>query len=124
MSREFPLGVILSITTGRMCHERFGDIHEALDYLTGETLFTHQLPRASTAVAPALIEQHPFLADVHFPEYEVDNVRSPVEFTIDWVAAMMDRHGGTLTVEPVPDAYEPKHPIVELGEMMGRRDDE
>lgn len=121
-TREFPIGVILSITTGRLCCHQFSDMHEALDYLTGETLFTHQLPRAADAVRPVLFDQHPFLRDLQFPGDDVDNHRDPVGFTMDWVNDVAERYGRTLIVTPAaPDVYEPKHPIVELDEMRNRR---
>ena len=43
--REFPLGVVLSITTGKLLCP-IGDVYDILNFLTGDNLFTHQLPRA------------------------------------------------------------------------------
>src|SRR5688500_3274407 len=69
MSARFPLGEVLSITTGRLVgREAIGGVYRILDYMTGESLFTHQLPRAAEECRPALLAQHPQLKDVEVPD--------------------------------------------------------
>lgn len=63
--RNFHIGDILSITTGRLVSPRRMDgVYDILNYMTGDDLFTHQLIRAAEECAPALREQHPDLTDV------------------------------------------------------------
>jgi len=69
MSRDFHLGDILSITTGRLVSPRhIGGVHDILNYMTGDNLFTHQLPRAMRECQGPLLAQHPDLAAVETPE--------------------------------------------------------
>lgn len=107
--RRFPLGVVLSVTTGRLLAP-FAEVHELLDFMTGDTLMTHQLPRACEECAPMLLARHPRLADVKVPE----------EFTGEedvrqWVAAQAERLGERVTVTTLdPDDHTVIDPLVEL----------
>jgi len=68
-TREFHIGDILSIIDGHLVSPRHIDgVYDILNWMTGDNLFTHQLPRASEECAPSLREQHPDLAAVVFPE--------------------------------------------------------
>lgn len=62
-TKRFHLGDILSITTGhlvgRTCME---GVYEILNWLTGENLFTHQLPEARQKCLASLEKQFPALA--------------------------------------------------------------
>jgi hypothetical protein len=66
MTRSFSLGQVLSVTTGTLLCP-IGEVYEILDYLSGEALMTHQLPRVSREAEPWILEQHPALADVWCP---------------------------------------------------------
>jgi hypothetical protein len=58
----FPLGDVLSITTGKLLSEsHVGGIYEILNYMTGESLYTHQLPRAAEVCKPVLLARFPSL---------------------------------------------------------------
>lgn len=53
--REFHIGDILSITTERLVSPRLIEgVYDILNYMTGDNLMTHQLPRASRHCAPYL----------------------------------------------------------------------
>lgn len=63
--KMFPLEQVLTVTTGKLlCH--IDDAYKLLDYLTGDTLFTHQLPRARDFCGPLILAQYPELAKVNF----------------------------------------------------------
>jgi len=62
-NKKFDIGTILSITTGKLLTE-MGNIYKILNYMTGDNLYTHQLPRVSSEMKPVIIEQYPELADV------------------------------------------------------------
>lgn len=86
----FHLGDILSITTGYLVSpDHMGGVHKILDFMTGGSLFTHQLPRASEACKPALLAQFPELASVQVPEEF--NGREHVEA---WLAEQVALFGG------------------------------
>lgn len=94
--RTFPLGNILTVTTGRVLCADVGELYELLNYMTGDNLFTHQLPRAADECAPALLAQHPQLADAQ-PPAEFDNA----EHAWRWLAEQVDRFGAELPVRPL-----------------------
>lgn len=67
-TRTFPLRVVLTVTTGRLLTEPRGpqdngisDLYEILNWITGDELFTHQLPRAERAAMPWLLKCFPEL---------------------------------------------------------------
>lgn len=109
-----PLADILSITTGRLLsRQHIGGVYAILDYLTGESLMTHQLPRAQEYCAPGLIAQHPFLADVTPPAEGC-----ALADLMAWLEAMEQQHGTELLVQPVA-GWEHRDPIEELCDMVG-----
>jgi hypothetical protein len=66
---QFALGDVLSITTDCLVsRDHIGGVYRILNYMTGDNLFTHQLPRAAEECKPALLAQHPRLAEVETPE--------------------------------------------------------
>lgn len=93
----FSLGAVLSTTTGRLLCD-FSEVHELLDYMTGDTLFTHQLPRACEAVAPRILEQHPDLAAIVVPED-----LSGAEPVAAWMAETTKVYGATRDLTPLVD---------------------
>jgi hypothetical protein len=72
-------------------------VYDLLGYMTGDELFTHQLPRASRECEPALLAQHPDLADVKVP----DRFENEAAVWL-WLAAQVDRYGMTREVSPLP----------------------
>jgi hypothetical protein len=119
-TREFPLGDILSITTGRLVAERrIEAVYDILNFMTRDNLFTHQLPRASRECTPELLHQHPELGDVDTSILD-DLVRTdgPEKGCAQWVALYANKYGEYLPVRQMPlDAHEKKNPLVELLEM-------
>lgn len=60
--KKFHISDVLSVTTGRLVSSRHMDgIYEILNFLTGDKLFTHQLPRAMRECEPWLKTQFPQL---------------------------------------------------------------
>jgi hypothetical protein len=63
--REFDLGDVLSITTGRLVSpRRMKGVADILSYMTGESLLTHSLLRAGDICKPEIIRQHPQLGEI------------------------------------------------------------
>lgn len=111
--RQFHLGDILSVTTGRLVSPRHMDgVYDILNHMTGESLFTHQLPRVSEEAAPVLLRQHPQLAEVTGDGVTADNWRG-------WLADLVARFGETLPVQPMTaDEHEYREPLSKLAEKM------
>jgi hypothetical protein len=101
-TRAFHLGDILSITTGRLvAPSGVGAIYEVMDYMTGDSLFTHQLPRAMDECAPDLLRQHPDLANVAVP---ADFGDDPQRSVADWLNVQIERYGEYREVAPLASA--------------------
>ena len=99
MSRGFHISDILTITTGRLVSTRHMDgIYDILNYMTGDNLFTHQLPRAAAECQPWLEEQLPFLRDIVAPDFESGDK----EEVMAWVEEIAEHYGEVLLVEPLP----------------------
>ncbi|HEY2497322.1 MAG TPA: hypothetical protein VGK24_09655 [Candidatus Angelobacter sp.] len=66
--KKFHISDVLSVTTGRLVSSRHMDgIYKILNFLTGDSLFTHQLPRAMRECEPWLRAQYPYLFPDHPP---------------------------------------------------------
>lgn len=85
--KRFHISDILSGITGRLVSRGGIDgIYRILNHMTGDDLYTHQLPRAFRACAPALKEQFPDLADA---ESRWEGASTP-EACAAWVAQFGD----------------------------------
>jgi hypothetical protein len=115
VSKTFELGDVLSITTGALVSRRHIDgVYDILGYMTGESLFTHQLPRASDECRPFLLAQHPDLAEIVTPDFGGSK-----DAVYAWLGRMEAEYGATREVEPLaPEDHTRIDPISELG-LMG-----
>lgn len=97
-TKTFHLGDILTVTTGRLVSPRHMDgVYDILNWMTGDNLFTHQLPRANEECAPHLLAQHPDLAAVQVPDGFTG--REHVEA---WLAGQVTAYGEYRDVAPLP----------------------
>lgn len=118
-TRPFHLGDILSITTERLVSPRHIDgVYDILGWMTGESLFTHQLPRACGECQGPLLAQHPDLAAITPPEDFGDN---PEEGVARWLAEQVAVYGQTREVAPLADGEHTR--IDPLAEMRMIRPD-
>lgn len=109
------IGDILSVTTGCLVSPRgIGGVYDLLNYLTGEDLYTHQLPRAMEACRPALLAAFPQLADA--------DMRGITPATASArLAAAVAAYGETLPVATLArGTYAPQEPIAELLAMTDK----
>jgi hypothetical protein len=113
-TKDFHLGDILTITTGRLVSPRHIEgVYDILGWMTGESLFTHQLPRVAKEACPVLLAAHPQLASVDKDaEINAGNLDA-------WLAARVAEFGEML---PVPklnaDQHERIDPLSELAEKV------
>jgi len=114
MGKWFHLGDILSVTTDKLMSPRLMDgVYDILNFMTGENLFTHQLPRARDVCAPYLLKQWPAIAEANCDGVNLENWRE----RLDQLAV---KYGEELEVEPLPKGvYIPIDPITEAEVMMG-----
>ena len=129
-TKKFHLGDVLSITTGRLVSPwHISGVYDILNFMTGDNLFTHALPRASDECKPYLIEQFPQLVT---PEMDSaiaelgDALKSKSgkaeaeKVVADWLTKQVAKYGEMFAVKPIPaNAHEVKNPIAEAVEMIG-----
>lgn len=72
MKKTFKLEVVLSAITGVLLCD-IGQVYEVLNFLTGDNLFTHQLPRAGRVVRIPVFKQHPFLKNIDVSGINTEN---------------------------------------------------
>lgn len=113
-TKQFHLGDILSITHDRLVSPRHIEgVYDILGFMTGETLYTHQLPRAARECKPILLTQHPQLAEIDAENVNAGNWK-------EWMAAQVEKYGEALPVAPLPQR-DPQYdtPVADAIEMMG-----
>ena len=115
--RDFHIGDILSITTGRLVSKRQIEVvYDILNYMTGDDLFTHQLPRASEECAPTLRTQLPEVGAIEAPEFRDE------EHVWSWLGEVATQYGETHPVLPLhPEDHTSIDPIEEI-HLMGYGD--
>lgn len=113
MKQAFHITDVLSVYSGRLVGVNgIGGVYEVLNFLTGENLMTHQLPRAAEECRDWLKQQHPFLETIDCTGLDAGSV----EF---WQDNVVQKYGRTIEIECVPDGvYTPQNPLEELVGMM------
>lgn len=112
-TKEFPTEMVLSVVADVLLCE-IGGIYEVLNWMTGESLFTHQLPRVGREAAPAIVAMHPELSTAIAESDQVngDNWR-------EWLATWKARYGETIAIPLLTIAeHERIDPISELAEKV------
>lgn len=111
-TKTFRLGAVLSVTTGTLLCE-IGDVYAILNHMTGDNLFTHQLPRAMRECRPFLLRQFPSL-----PHASPEDVGP--ENWARWLHARIQEHGDSFDVAPIPPQQHDRiDPLTELAGMVG-----
>ena len=111
--KEFDLGTILTITTNRL-FTNMEDVYEILNYLTGDTIYTHQIPRVIPIAKTYVLSLYP----------ELTGVGDTVEInSFDDVKAFINEQkkvfGDELPLSPMgkTDGYSYVDPIEEVIDM-------
>jgi hypothetical protein len=112
-TRTFPLADVLSVTTDRLLSRSHMDgLYTLLGYMTGQNLFTHQLVDAADKARPALLEQHPHLANVVPPD-GLDQAD-----LMAWLVEAERVYGEEIEVTPLAD-WAHRDPIEDLCDKIG-----
>lgn len=111
--RDFHIADIITAGTGTLVSLRGMDgVYDILNYMTGDNLFTHQIPRATWECMPYLIAQFPWLAEIDSSGATPDNHK-------EWVRGVVNLYGEMHAVEPLPhDEHERIDPFSELAEKI------
>jgi hypothetical protein len=111
--KAFPLGTVLSITTGcLLAPNGIEGVYGILNWMTQDSLYTHQLPRVGKECMPWILKQHPKLVDVDASGVNGENWRA-------WLTDQILRFGETLEIEQLPaGVHYYIEPISELAEKV------
>lgn len=112
-TKTFPTADVLSTITGRLICEIDG-IYKVLNWMTGESVFTHQLPRIGREAQPVILAMHPQLAQAVEESEQV----SPENWR-EWRQTWEDRYGAEIAVPRfTTDTHERIDPMSELAEKV------
>lgn len=112
-TKEFATRDVLSTVTGRLMGD-IGGVYEVLNWMTGESVFTHQIPRISREAVPVVLAVHPTLQTAIDEAEQV----TPENFAT-WRDTWEDRYGPTIAVPKFnSDTHESIDPMSELAEMV------
>jgi hypothetical protein len=112
-TKEFATRDVMSVVTGRLMGQMSG-IYEVLNWMTGESCFTHQLPRISKEARPVVVAAHPALQQA-IDEAEQVNQENYAEWRQTWE----DRYGPTIAIPKFTAAtHESIDPMSELAEKV------
>ena len=111
MAREVPIGVVLSVTNERLTCD-MSDLHEFLEYMAGEAVWTHQLGRVADESRRPLLRRYPWLSEIDTPKL------STKQEYVDWLAELP--YHQSLVVEPL--SFEEHASIDPLDELLGMRE--
>lgn len=90
--KEFPTPDVLSTITGRLIGKIDG-VYQVLSWMTGESVFTHQIPRIGREAVPVILAAHAGLQSA-IDEAEQVNPQNWQKWRDTWV----DRYGPTIAV--------------------------
>jgi len=111
--KKYHIGDILSITTSKIVSpSHIGGIRNILNYMTGDNLYDHQLPRAADECRPWLKAQFSWLNDVDASDVNPDNYKR-------WTEEQVEKYSEYLEVKPLPATiHDIIDPLDELKRMV------
>lgn len=112
-TKEFATRDVLSTVTGMLMGD-IGGVYQVLNWMTGESVFTHQIPRISREAIPVVLAAHPTLQQAIDEATQV----TPENFA-SWRDTWEDRYGPTISVPKFnADSHESIDPMSELAEKI------
>lgn len=117
IQKEFDLGVILNITTMRL-FTNMEDVYEILNYLTGDNIYTHQIPRVMSIAKTYILSLYPELTGVG-NTVEINSFDDAKVF----INEQKKVFGNKLSLSPMEktDGYSYVDPIKEAIDMTSRK---
>jgi hypothetical protein len=112
-TKIFATADVLSTITGRLIGKIDG-VYEVLSWMTGESVFTHQLPRIGREATPVLVAAHPQLQQAIDEAEQV----TPENYK-QWRQTWEDRYGSEIAVPKfTAESHERIDPLSELSEKV------
>ena len=112
-TKDFQTRDVMSTITGRLMGD-IGGVYEVLNWMTGESVYTHQLPRIGKEAVPVILAAHPTLQAAIDEAGQVN----PENFS-EWRDTWDERYGSTIAVPKFDaDTHERIDPLSELAEKV------
>jgi hypothetical protein len=106
-TKLFHIGDILSVTTGRLVSlDHIAGVVNVLDFMSGDSLHTHQLIIAAPIYRPVILQQLPDLNDVETPSEFVSD-----QSVYDWLDEQVIKFGAHQTLSSREDLWGSHNPI-------------
>lgn len=111
--REFPTPVVMSAVSGFLLCD-FSDVQEFCEFMAGEPVWTHQLPRVGREAQASFLRQHPD------KQWAIDLCKTVNKDNYKAVAdRLIDEIGPLLAMHPMSeDEHECIDPVSELAEKV------
>lgn len=115
--KEFNLGAILNITTNRL-FTNLEDVYEVLNYLTGDSVYTHQIPRVMPIAKAYILSLYPELTGVG-DTVEINSFDDAKAF----ISEQKKVFGNKLPLSPMgkTDGYSHVDPIEEAVDIISEK---
>lgn len=109
----FPTEIILTIATGRHLGVPLIEVQKALAYMTGDDVYTHQIPRCLKECGPIILERYPHLLE------GTEGLEG--EDWILWAEKKVGEFGAMLDIQPIIDnmIHEVLDPVEEPAQQIG-----
>jgi hypothetical protein len=104
-TRDFDPRIIGSITTGVLLIEGFSLVHEAMEFVMGRPIWTHEIRRETDEARRLVLEQHPDM---------------PIEISGSWqetAQALLDRYGAAISIKK-GETVRTKDPLQTLSDAL------
>lgn len=121
-TKEFTLGDLYTVSSGKLVSPRGIDgLYDTLNFLTGDSVYSHQLGLAHDAVEGPLLKQLPFLGEIEFDLTFDENESAEVRRArVDaWLDIQNHKYGEFHTVHAVPEAWGEHDPMEDMFMLMG-----
>ena len=130
MKRYLRAAVIFSLCQSRLTTD-FNNVHEAIEFISGQPVWTHQIPRVFTFLQPTLRKQFPWafsddatvandligrMADSNAPR---ESLLSEIDSQMRILSEKFGDSHEVTQIEDPESIY--KNPLVEAAEMFGGR---
>jgi hypothetical protein len=110
---KFKSVEVFSAIQGTLLCE-IGRVYEVLNFLTGDNLFTHQLPRAGREAQPHVFKAFPKMETISMDGVGKNNWK-------EYAKRVEDALGEYIEITPIPrDDHAFKNPISEAIELVGK----
>ena len=114
-AKDFPIEVVLSLTTGRLlCN--FGDLQDLIEHVAGHSVWTHEL--INPTYPKLALAQHPQLANAEkYAGPESNDKGQVMEYIKEYIVRARNQFGTTLSIVQGNETR-PKSPMESLQEMV------